>query len=268
MIRQILLASILIAQVLTACKESNQSTQVGANVSSKNDSIQKSDSIIYQTENLIVRRLSAHVFIHDSFLNTQSFGRVSCNGMLVVDENEAIIFDTPTNDESSKELIDFVTKDLNCKINAIVPTHFHADCVGGLKTFHDQNIPSYAGKRTIELLQKKNNTLIPLNDFKNSLSLNVGTKKVYVEFFGEGHTKDNVIGYFPADKAVFGGCLIKEVGAGEGNLEDANVQAWSETVTKLKQKYPDSEIVIPGHGKPGGVELFDYTINLFSSNKL
>lgn len=263
MIRPILLASMLIGLVFTSCKESNKSAQQGVNTSSKHDSIQKSDSILYQTENLIVHRLSEHVFVHESFLNTETFGRVSCNGMLVINENEAIIFDTPTDDESSNELISFITKDMNCKIKAIVPTHFHADCVGGLKTFHDNSIPSFASGRTIALLQKKNSTIIPLNDFGDTLSLNVGNKKVYVEFFGEGHTKDNVIGYFPEDKAVFGGCLIKEVGAGKGNLEDANVQAWSETVTKLKEKYPDAEVVIPGHGKSGGVELLDYTIALF-----
>jgi metallo-beta-lactamase class B len=39
--------------------------------------------------------------------------------------------------------------------------------------------------------------------------------------------------------------------------------AWSETVSRLKQQYADARIVIPGHGKSGGTELFDYTINLF-----
>jgi metallo-beta-lactamase class B len=57
--------------------------------------------------------------------------------------------------------------------------------------------------------------------------------------------------------------LIKAVGAGKGNLEDANVAVWSETVGKLKRTYPEAKIVIPGHGKTGGTELFDYTIKLF-----
>ncbi len=93
--------------------------------------------------------------------------------------------------------------------------------------------------------------------------MNVGDKKVYAEYFGEGRTKDNIIGYFPEDNAMFGGCLIKELDAKKGNLEDANIKEWPETVRKLKQKYPQTKIVIPGHGKPGGTELFDYTINLF-----
>jgi metallo-beta-lactamase class B len=72
-----------------------------------------------------------------------------------------------------------------------------------------------------------------------------------------------VIGYFPDGNAVFGGCLIKEMNATKGFLGDANLTAWPETVQKLKQKYPNTKIVIPGHGKSGGSELFDYTIQLF-----
>jgi metallo-beta-lactamase class B len=34
-------------------------------------------------------------------------------------------------------------------------------------------------------------------------------------------------------------------------------------VRKIKEKYPEVKIVIPGHGKPGGTALFDYTIELF-----
>ena len=62
---------------------------------------------------------------------------------------------------------------------------------------------------------------------------------------------------------MFGGCLIKEVGVGKGNLEEANAEKWSETVTEVKKKYPNAKKIIPGHGKIGGIELLDYTIKLF-----
>jgi metallo-beta-lactamase class B len=151
---------------------------------------------------------------------------------------------------------------MKCKVNGVVATHFNADCVGGIAAFHKNNIPSYASNKTLELLKAKGSTL-PRNGFVDSLELNVGDQKVYAQFVGEGHTKDNVIGYFPNDKVMFGGCLIKEVGAGKGNLEDTNVAAWPETVKSVKAKYPQAFLVIPGHGKAGGHELFDYTVKLF-----
>ena len=148
---------------------------------------------------------------------------------------------------------------LDCKIKAIIPTHFHEDCLGGLDAFHKHGIASYANNKTINLA-RSNNLAVPQKGFNNLLQLKVGNKKVLAEFFSEGHTKDNVIGYFPDEKVMFGGCLIKELGVGKGNLNDANVNEWSNTVAKLKIKYPDTKIVIPGHGKPGGTELLNYTI--------
>lgn len=220
---------------------------------------------VYQSDNLVVVQLTDHVYQHISFLNTDSFGRVECNGMIVKKGNEAIVFDTPSDDKSSSELIKWVKNDLHAKINAVIPTHFHEDCVGGLKEFSKNNIPSYSNNKTIASA-KKNNFNVPTNGFDDELILNVGNEKVYAKFFGEGHTKDNIVGYFPKDKAMFGGCLVKEVNATKGNLEDANVKTWSNTVEKLKAQYPDTKIVIPGHGKTGGTELLDYTIKLFKNN--
>jgi metallo-beta-lactamase class B len=211
---------------------------------------------------LVIQKISKHVYQHTSLLDAGSFGQVSCNGMVVFSNKEAIIFDTPADNSASLELIHWVENSLKCKVTAVIPTHFHADCLGGLDAFHQRGIPSFANQATISLA-KQNNKAVPKTGFDQFLALQVGHKKVFAEFFGEGHTQDNVIGYFPAERVVFGGCLIKELGAGKGNLDDANTAAWSPTVTKLKEKYPDTKIVIPGHGKIGGTELFDYTIQLF-----
>ena len=64
---------------------------------------------------------------------------------------------------------------------------------------------------------------------------------------------------------MFGGCLIKELDATKGYLGDANVAAWSNTVEKVKNAYPNVKIIIPGHGNYGDKKLLDYTINLFKN---
>lgn len=217
---------------------------------------------IYKTNELIITQISENSFIHTSYLQTNDFGNVPCNGLIVRDNNEAIIFDTPTNDKSAEELIKWVKEKLNCKINAVIPTHFHDDCLGGLKAFNDDNIPSYANLKTVELA-KENKYEIPKNSFENSIILKVGNEYVTVKFFGQGHTKDNVVGYFPSENVMFGGCLIKELKAGKGYLGDANAAEWSNTVEKVKAQYPNVKIVVPGHGNYGDKKLLDYTIKLF-----
>lgn len=217
----------------------------------------------YKSETLEIQKISDHTYRHISFFNSEDFGKVPCNGMIVADRNEAVIFDTPTGSAVSLELIRWIETELECEIKAVIPTHFHADCLGGLDAFHQRRIPSYAHLPTIGLARSRGMSSVPQNGFDRLFEFIVGRKKVIVEFFGEGHTRDNVIGYVPDEKILFGGCLIKETGAGKGNLEDANVMAWSQTVKNIKDTYQDTKVIIPGHGQPGGMELLDYTITLF-----
>jgi len=217
----------------------------------------------YKTETIEIKQLTKQTFLHTTFLATKSYGKVPCNGMIVIDNGEAIIFDTPTDDAVSTELINWIEKELKCNVKGIVVTHFHVDCLGGLEAFHNLDIPSYASSSTIDFAQLKEEPL-PQNGFEKVLELGFGNEKVICEFIGEGHTKDNIVAYFPSDHVLFGGCLIKSDGAGKGNLNDANVEEWSNTVQKVKSKFGEVKVVIPGHGKPGGQELLDYTIQLFS----
>lgn len=244
----------------TSCMKSFQKEKL-INTNKEKQSVDKLS--IYQTENLIVKKLSNHIYQHISLLITDDFGKVECNGMVVINGNEAVIFDTPADSESSVQLINFITNELKTTITAIIPTHFHEDCVGGIQEFEKQSIPIYVSNLTAELLRENGRNFSNLMMFDSFHALNIGNKKVYVEYFGEGHTKDNVIGYFPESNAIFGGCLIKSFGANKGYLGDAYTDKWSETVQQVKLKYPNIEIVIPGHGKSGGTELFDYTIKLF-----
>src|SRR5690606_34863652 len=223
-------------------------------------------TIVYQTSNLVIKKISDHVYVHISYLNTDEFGKVGCNGMLVISNGEGVVFDSPTDNQSSKELIQFVTQQLKSEIIALIPTHFHQDCVGGLVEFETRNIPTYAFKQTISLLKENGQMFAsPVKSFNPKFTLNVGTQKIHAGYYGQGHTRDNIIGYFPLEKVIFGGCLIKEIGAGKGYLGDANCDQWSKTVEKIKSKYPHVKLVIPGHGQLGGSDLIDYTKNLFAN---
>lgn len=233
---------------------------------SKNSSAQKSGRItpveVYKTHDLVITQVSSHAYVHVSFLQTNDFGYVPCNGLVLVNEKEAVVFDTPTTDSVSLALIQWIQDSLQVKIKAIIPTHFHNDCLGGLKSFHNSHIPSYANAKTIELAAKQNYTT-PVNGFQKSLTLKIGKAPIDITYFGEGHTVDNVVGYFSKDNILFGGCLIKELDASKGYLGDANLGQWSATVEKIKKAYPKLKIVVPGHGAVGDAGLLDYTIRLF-----
>lgn len=221
--------------------------------------------LTFESETLKIIPINDKVLIHESYLNTESWGKVGCNGMVFISGTEAIVFDTPTDDQGSQELIDWL-KNKNVTIKAVVATHFHEDCLGGINAFHKEGIISYANKKTLELLLKNEAKLLPQKTFEKKLKIRIGKEKAHISHFGEGHTSDNVVGYLPSEATLFGGCLIKSMKASQGNLDDANVEEWSATVANIKRKLPDLKTVIPGHGASGGQELLDYTIDMFIDN--
>lgn len=84
---------------------------------------------------------------------------------------------------------------------------------------------------------------------------------------GEAHTHDGIVVWIPEDKVLFGGNGIRNYNGWVGNISDANIYEWSRTATDVKNEYENVRIVVPGHGKCGGVELIDYTIKLFKITK-
>ncbi|WP_411030257.1 subclass B1 metallo-beta-lactamase [Spongiimicrobium sp. 3-5] len=219
----------------------------------------------YSTETLKIIALSENSFVHISYLDTESYGKVACNGLVFINDNEAVVFDTPSDDTTSTELIRWIAEVKKSDVTGVVVNHFHEDCLGGLGAFHKLGIPSFANNTTIALA-KTSGVIAPQIGFNGEMELVVGNEKVINRHFGEAHSKDNIVSYVPSEKLLFGGCSIKSLNAKKGYLGDANVDDWGPTVLKIKENYPALETVVPGHGAYGGVELLDYTVSLFSSN--
>lgn len=219
------------------------------------------------SKDLEVVGITPNVLMHISHMQTESFGKVPCNGLIYIAGKEAVFMDTPHDNKLSKKLLDwFVATYPGVSIKGVIIEHFHADCLGGLKEFHDRGIKSYANTRTIALAEKAGYT-VPFNGFGDEMKMKIGGRRIQSRYFGAAHTADNIITWLPDEGVLFGGCMIKATGAGKGNLEDANVQEWPNTVAKIKNELGSrAKIVVPGHGDTGGEELLDYTIKLFSAN--
>lgn len=215
---------------------------------------------LYRSPNLVIKPMTKNTLVHVSYLNTKQWSKVACNGMIYINNGEAIVFDTPTDSAATHELLKWLSA--RATIKGVVVNHFHEDCLGGLRNFHQANIPSYSSNKTIQLATKAKVT-VPQSGFDTLLTLQVGHNEVLNRYFGAGHTQDNIVSYLPNEKAMFGGCLIKSLNASKGYLGDADTLAWSNTVRKVKQAFPEVQYVVPGHGNFGNSDLLDYTINLF-----
>lgn len=217
------------------------------------------------SEDLELIPLNDHTYIHKSFTNSEQFGRFSSNGLIYIQNGEALVADTPSDTLITNLLIDWMLEQ-ELQIKAVVVNHHHVDALGGLAAFHKLGVPSYGFTKT-KLLADSLGFTSPTNTFETFGNIEMGKNSVFFYFFGEGHSIDNTVLWLPIDNILFGGCMIKSLGSGKGNLEDANIQEWSNTVMKVREHLPQIEVVIPGHGKHGGVELLDFTIKMFKNHK-
>jgi len=220
---------------------------------------------IYISEDLQLTKLNNSSYIHTSYITLKNGVRFPCNGFIYTNTNKAYIFDSPVTDKATQELIAWLHQMQKIKIKGVVFNHFHNDCTEGIDIFKEHGILTIASNKTLEFMVDEG-LLAPDQTFDQSLELPLGKKIIENTYFGEAHSKDNIVSYFPKEKILFGGCMVKSLNSKKGNLADANISEWSNTVTKIKKAYPEVEIVIPGHGDYGDQRLLEYTISLFNPN--
>jgi metallo-beta-lactamase class B len=136
---------------------------------------------------------------------------------------------------------------LKKKIILCIGTHFHADRIGGLSALKKINVPVISTPLT-EKLAEEHHVPAPKGILPADSTFKIGDVTMECFYPGEGHTKDNIVVWFPRQKVLFGGCLVKSVEAADlGNLADANAIAYPKTIQMLMKKFPEAKYVIPGH---------------------
>lgn len=205
------------------------------------------------SENLELIKVSDNCYMHKQKNN---------NGLVYVNGKEAIIVSTPESDIETQILIDYIRNELNTKIVAYIIDRWHTDAMEGLDVVQKNEIPAYAFEKTRSIANQKG-LPVPENGFDAKLVLQVNESEVIAHFLGEAHTNDGIVVYVPEEKVLFAGNGIRNFNGWVGNIGDANLETWSETAKQIKKAYGEAKVVIPGHGKPGGQELIDYTIELY-----
>lgn len=218
------------------------------------------DKSIKINEDLEIFRLTHNCFLYIAWADMGPWGRVGSNGLVLISHGKAILVDSPTLESQTIELAWWFDKNLDVRIEAFVPGHWHDDCVGGMSWLNRNGVKTYANNKTNQILASRGLEQAK-ESFADSLQLAVGDINVEVYYLGGGHSTDNVVVWIPSQQILFGGCMIKDVASKNiGNIADAApLDEWMQTIERIEQKFPDVKFVIPGHGKSGGKELFEHT---------
>jgi metallo-beta-lactamase class B len=219
------------------------------------------------TDSLEVVQIAPSVWQHITLQYYPAFGTFTSNGLIYRSGNEAVIMDTPASEQQSRALLKWLAQTYpDLTVKAVITNHFHEDALGGLAVFHKAGIDSYGHHRTKRLLLKEDKDAEPpRHSFKLVDEVHVGAKVIINFYPGPAHTDDNIVSWIPEERILFGGCMVKSIGANKGNVADANLKNWSRAIRKVLKKFPDAKLVVPGHGPVGDASLLEYTADLFDN---
>jgi glyoxylase-like metal-dependent hydrolase (beta-lactamase superfamily II) len=208
-----------------------------------------------------IARLAPGLWLHTTTNVIAPGVHFPANGLILERESDSLLIDTTSQPDSAAALLRWSQQSLRKPIKQAVATHFHNDRTGGIPALDAAGIPTVAHPLTIELARSHS---LPLPsgtlDFVNGVTHL--SKDCELFFPGAGHSRDNVVVWFPRQQVLHGGCLLKSVTSKNlGNLTDAVVTDWADTIKRVQARYRAPKKVIPGHGTISGDPLA-YTLAL------
>ncbi|WP_293787463.1 PEDO-3 family subclass B1 metallo-beta-lactamase [uncultured Pedobacter sp.] len=219
-----------------------------------------------QNPKLKIKHLTGDLYAYTTY-NTYNGAVTDANAVYLVTNRGVVVIDAPWDSKQFQQFLDSIAAKHHQKVVLAIATHSHGDRAGGLAFFKSKGIKTYTSKLTDELL-KTNKEPRAAYTFTNDTTFTVGQYKISTYYAGKGHTKDNIVVWFPKDKVLFGGCLIKSTEADNlGYIREADLAEWPKSIQKLKQKYPDTKFVITGHDAWGNRESLDHTLKLLTEKK-
>ncbi|MFZ5967701.1 MAG: subclass B1 metallo-beta-lactamase [Bacillota bacterium] len=206
-------------------------------------------------------KIKDNIWVHTSYENYNGY-RTPSNGMLVITSKGIVLVDTPWNNGQTKELLKLVKNVFKKDVTLTIITHAHVDRIGGIDTLLENGIEAWSTSLTAQEAEK-NGFSKPQPKLDTDPSITMGNVDFEIFYPGEGHSVDNITVWLPQHKVLFGGCIIKSLESKDlGSTTDANIQEWPSSVEKVLEKYSDAEVVVPGHGNWGDVDLIEHTIEL------
>ncbi len=187
------------------------------------------------------------------------------HGVVVREGDHLVLLDAAWGADATKELLVWIDDNIGLPVARALSTHFHDDRTGGVAVLDAAGIDVWSHPMTQTLSAAAGNPVPP-----NALAaleapgstVQFGTLEVL--YPGGGHADDNIMVWLPEQRILYGGCAVRELATDNlGNTADADLDYWPQAIRNAQAAYPETEIVIPGHGEPGGPELLEHMHELF-----
>jgi metallo-beta-lactamase class B len=206
-------------------------------------------------------KIEDSVWVHTTY-KLYGTNNIASNGLIIQSSDGLILVDTPWDDTLTTVLLDSLHQRFNQPLVLAIITHAHADRIGGIATLHKKNVKVISIALTCQKA-KEFGYGVPEQISSADTTFSLGNEQLELFYPGSGHTIDNSVVWIPTRKILFGGCLVKSASSTNlGNIADADLKEWPQSIHKVLDKFPSTEVVIPGHGASGSMELLQHTLDL------
>jgi metallo-beta-lactamase class B VIM len=214
-----------------------------------------------KNKELEITKLEEGVWLHTSYYIYPNGLVFPSNGLIIKNGQELTLIDTAWGELQTVELLNIIQSKIKLPVTKAIVTHAHSDRAAGVDVLESAGIEVFAHpltkRLTIEQGAPVPNNILQGIDVPDS-SINFGSFEVI--FPGAAHSLDNLMIWLPKQHILFGGCAVRSLGSkSAGNTAHGDIQSWLKVIQQAKKQYEHAKIVVPGHGKTGGVELLNHT---------
>lgn len=207
-------------------------------------------------------KINNSVWVHTSYTE-ENGSLIPSNGLVVLTDKNLVLIDTPWTELQMESLDKLAHEAFNGTFKSAIISHAHVDRIGGASYLRKKKIPITSLDNVAKKAEEKGFVVPDQISKGDNVTLKIDNTDFEIFYPGEGHTTDNTVVWIEKYNLLFAGCLVKQYGADSlGDITEANLEKWPETIKALQEKYPDTEVVVPGHGQWGDTTLMDYTLEL------
>lgn len=211
-------------------------------------------------QEIILSEVSEGVYVHTSSKVLEA-GPFPSNGMLIETNSSIVVIDTPWDISQTNQLLKWIRENLKKPVSHCIITHSHDDRVAGIGTMKNLGVRILGIQRTANKLKDSN---YPQPDIilPEDTLLNIDGISLHIYYPGQGHSSDNIVVWLSHERILFGGCFVKSTEAsGLGNIVDADLSLWPESLEKVRKKFKPA-IIVPGHQGWESDQSLKHTITL------
>lgn len=207
------------------------------------------------------------VWVHTTNYKLPGQAPLNTNGLVVLGGDDVILIDGAWGELATVALLEAVKAEAGKAVTKMVVTDFYPSNASGVDAAEREGIQIYSHPDTAGLAARRgfavpNTSVAALKAPKTRAKI----ENLEILFPGPAHTPDNLVIYIPDVDLLYGGGLIRGVGKTTlGNIDDADLTAWSEALRLIKSVYKDAKIVVPGQGNGGDISLLDHTYKLLAA---